>query len=219
MRNTNSGCNIKRWTWGCWDSEMWGVVGGWAWINWETNISFNILLEKLVGKKTIAMSMRRWEVNSLRTTDCDVGRWMEQMSNRKYWSTSVTGGAWIDFYYPKQLIWFSFSYDANAESKNRVYSQRSSRSFPQSLLILLKMPHQFLPHLFQFITRQSSYASMLQGLGNDVIKETIHKLNIRIEQNLCVISDSNKGRLRKWQNKLQIMTNNSYLYCEYAPTP
>jgi hypothetical protein len=60
---------------------------------------------------------------------------------------------------------------------------------------------------------------MLHGLGNDVIKETIHKLNIRIEQNICVISDSNKGRLRNWQNKLQIMTNNSYLYCKYTPIP
>lgn len=144
---------------------------------------------------------------------------MEQTSNRTYWSTSVTGGAWIDFHYPKQLIWCSFSYDANAESKNRIFSQSSSAVVLSPSSYYLKMPHQFLPHFFQFITRQSSYASMLHGLGNDVIKETIHKLNIRIEQNICVISDSNKGRLRNWQNKLQIMTNNSYLYCKYTPIP
>jgi hypothetical protein len=53
---------------------MWEVVIGWAWINGDTNISCNILLEKHVEKKAIAMSWRRWEVSNLRTTDCADGR-------------------------------------------------------------------------------------------------------------------------------------------------
>jgi hypothetical protein len=41
----------------------------------DTNISCNFLLEKLVGKKAIAM-WRRWEVSNLRTTDADdEGEW------------------------------------------------------------------------------------------------------------------------------------------------
>jgi hypothetical protein len=39
----------------------------------DTNISCNFLLQKLVGKKVIAM-WRRWEVSNLRTTDADDGR-------------------------------------------------------------------------------------------------------------------------------------------------
>jgi hypothetical protein len=38
----------------------------------DTNISCNLLLQKLVGKKVIAM-WRRWEVSKLRT-DADDGR-------------------------------------------------------------------------------------------------------------------------------------------------